>query len=134
MSWIRQSAFARSFLLPLALLLWLSACHKWVQLQPPLQQAIAEEKPRTIRVTMQDGVQKELKEPRVSGDTLISRQTVGQQVEIPLEAVRTVEARKANTPATVALAVGATLGAILVFWASPVRATQTKSAARQSHS
>ena len=114
MSRIRQSVFARSFLLPLALLLWLSACHKWILLQPPFQQAIEKENPSTVRVTMQDGARRELMKPLVRSDTLLSRAIRDQQVEIPLEAVRTVEARKANTLATVALVVGVTLGALVL--------------------
>jgi hypothetical protein len=37
MSCLRRSAFARSFLLPLALLISLSACHEYAKLDSPTQ-------------------------------------------------------------------------------------------------
>jgi hypothetical protein len=125
---VRRSVFARSFLLPLALLIWLSACHKWVPLEPPIEQAIAEEKPGTVRVTLANANPIGLKEPRISGDSLVgvveesyvergkvrrSKRTV----QIPLDSVQTIEERRTDTLATAGTVIGITIGAILVFWA-----------------
>jgi hypothetical protein len=121
MRFFRGSPFIR-FVMLLALVSFLSACHKWVPLEPPVAQALAEEEPGTARVTLANGRQIVFKEPRVSGDSLtglveqpsyiergkIKRDT--QPISILLDDVRSIEERRTNVPATV----GATLGISLL--------------------
>ena len=125
MNRVRQSVFARFFLLPFALLLWLSACHKWVPLEPPVQQAIEESGPGTVRITLADGSRVTVKEPHVSGDSLVGAveestwergklRWEDRMIEIPLGSVQQIEERRANTPATVVTVLGVTLGAMVV--------------------
>ena len=110
MLYFRRSPFLRRVILPLTLLAFLSACHKWVPLEPPVAQAITEQEPGTVRITLTDNSRVVLKEPRVSGDSLIA---LGYTVGVPLEEVQQVEAQRANTPATIGLVVGV----ILLVWA-----------------
>jgi hypothetical protein len=76
MLYFRRSPFLRRVVLPITLLAFLSACHKWVPLEPPVAQAVAERDPGTIRVTLADGSQVVLKEPRISGDSLMALEDV----------------------------------------------------------
>jgi len=104
--YFRGSRVLRRVILPLTLLAFMSACHKWVPLEPPVAQAITEEEPGTVRVTLADNSRVVLKEPRVSGDSLIG---LDDTVGVPLEEVQQVEAQRANTLATIGLVVGSVL-------------------------
>ena len=116
MLYFRRSPFLRRVILPLTLLAFLSACHKWVPLEPPVAQAISETEPGTVRVTLADNSRVVLKEPHVSGDSLIAFEEgkEPQTVALPLEDLQRVEEKRANTPATVFLILGA---AVLAFFA-----------------
>jgi len=114
MLYFRRSPFLRRVILPLTLLAFLSACHKWVPLEPPVTQAITEGEPGTVRVTLSDGWQRVLKEPHISGDSLVA---LDDTVGVALDDVQQIEARRANTPATIGLVVGsiaAAFGVLLV--------------------
>jgi hypothetical protein len=108
MNRVRRSVFARSFVLPLALLLWLSACQKWVPLEPPVAQAMAQEEPGTVRVTLEDSTKMVLQRPRVSGDSLIAVEDGKEPATVALsfEDMVRIEERKANVLATVGLVIG----------------------------
>ncbi len=112
MLYFRRSPFLRRVILPLTLLAFLSACHKWVPLEPPVAQAIAEEEPGTVRVTLADDSRVVLKEPRVSGDSLVA---LDDTVRVALDDVQQIEARRANTPATIGLVVGSIAAAFGVL-------------------
>ena len=119
MPYFRRSPLLRRVVLPLTLLAFLSACHKWVPLEPPVAQAIAEEEPGTVRVTLADSSRVVLKEPRISGDSLVA---LDDTVRVALDDVQQIEARRANTPATIGLVVGSLAAAygvlILLFIAA----------------
>ena len=121
MLYFRRSPFLRFVMLPLALVSFLSACHKWVPLEPPVAQAIAERDPGTVRVTLSDGWQRVLKEPHISGDSLIAFEDgkEPQTVALLLEDLQRVEEKQANPPATIGLVVGslaAAFGILAVAW------------------
>ena len=97
MNRVRQSAFARGLLLPLALLLWLSACHKWVPLETPYATAIAEAHPGEFRVTTADGTKRRMLDPVVTDDSVGG---------VPLTEVQLVEERRTDVVAIVGLVVG----------------------------
>ena len=113
MLYFRRSPFLRRVILSLTLVAFLSACHKWV---PLYTQAITEEEPGTVRVTLADNSRVVLKEPHISGDSLIAFEEgkEPQTVALPLEDLQRVEEKRANTPATVFLILGA---AVLAFFA-----------------
>ncbi len=64
--------------------------------------------PDKVRVTMADGSQVVLREPRVSGDSLMALEDGKEPhtVALPLEDMRQVEEQRANTLATVGLVSG----------------------------
>lgn len=110
---VRQSVFTRALLLPFALLMWLSACHKWVVLEPPY--VPSQEAYGKLRVTDKHGAQVVLEEARLEADSVrgtavtshmehgamrYSKEAVG----IAWESVQHIEKRGTNVPATVGLA------------------------------
>ena len=117
MLYFRRSPLLRRVVLPLTLLAFLSACHKWVPLEPPVARAITEKDPGTVRVTLADSSQVVLKEPRISGDSLIAFEDgkEPQTVALLLEDLQRVEEKRANTPATVGLIVGSLALAYVAF-------------------
>lgn len=69
---LRQSRFVRSVLLPLSLLVWLSACGpRKVELASPYAQTIESDPPGEIFVTRIDGDRLRLVSPSVRADTLL---------------------------------------------------------------
>jgi hypothetical protein len=109
-------------LLPFALLLWLSACHKWVQLEPPVDRAIVQEKPGTVRLTLADTSRIVLVDPSVQGDSLIGilpktrweKPKDQQTVAVNLQDVQEIHERRTKVVATI----GLTLGAMVVALAA----------------
>ncbi len=124
MLYFRRSPLLRRVILPLTLLAFLSACHKWVPLEPPLAQAITEGEPGTVRVTRTDNSRIVLKEPHISGDSLVAFEEgkEAQTVALPLEDLQRVEEKRTNTPAIIGLVVGSLAAAygvlILLFIAA----------------
>ena len=113
MLYFRRSRFLRFVILPLMLIAFLPACHKWVALEPPIALAIAEES-GTIRVTLTDNSRMVLKEPRVSGDSLVA---LGDTVGVALNDVQQVEGRRPNVLATVLVVSGAVVLALVPLYA-----------------
>ena len=111
---LRRSRLMRCTLV-LALVTWLSACHKWVPLEPPVLQTLEATDPDMVRVTRTDGRQVTLKEPRVSQDSLIGfwdESSSSRTTSMPLEAVEGIEERRSDPLAIGGLGLGA---AALVF-------------------
>ena len=50
--YFRRSQFCRLVVLPLTLVSFLSACHKWVDVEPPLAAAIERAEPDRVRLTV----------------------------------------------------------------------------------
>jgi hypothetical protein len=121
MLYFRRSRFLRFVVLPLALVSFLSACHKWVDLKPPIERAFAEEQPESVRLTLVDDSVLAVKTPTVEGDTLfalaadrweevptgVSRdgvpitERVYPSLTVPLDQIRQVEVRRPNTVGTI---------------------------------
>ena len=125
MPYYRRSRFLRRVILPITLLAFLSACHKWVDLKPPFERALAEEQAERVRLTLVDYSVLVVKTPTIEGDTLIALDTRWQDVPsgasidgvgvtkrvhprltVPLDQIRQVEVQKANVVGTVLLAAG----------------------------
>ena len=114
---LRRSRLMRCTLV-LALVTWLSACHKWVPLEPPVLQTLEATDPDMVRVTRTDGRQVTLKEPRVSQNSLIGfwdESSSSRTTSMPLEAVAGIEERQSDTLATVGLVTGAILGPLVLL-------------------
>lgn len=106
----RRSSFVRSFLLPFGLTVWLSACHKWVQLRPPpvelpTQASMPVENRDELRLHVDpDGtVEGTLVDLTQDSVVLVGD---GARLAVPVESVSRVDARRSDTVATVALVVG----------------------------
>jgi hypothetical protein len=130
MLYFRRSPFLRRVVLPLALLAFLSAFYKWVPLEPPVAQAVAEEEPGTVRVTLADSSRIVLKEPHIMGDSLIAFEDgkEPQTVALPLEDLRQVEEQRTNVPATVGLVFGIAVvtSAVVVFVGAAIVGSQKR--------
>ena len=116
MRYFRRSALLRLVVLPFTLTVWLSACHKWVALEPPYGLAIEAAQTDELRVTVA-GEQFVLKSAVVSGDTLL---VAGQTLGIHMDSLQAVDARAADihaTAGTVLLAILAAGAAAFGIWA-----------------
>jgi hypothetical protein len=121
MNRIRRSSFARSFLLPFALTLWLSACHKWVDAGPP-ELALQEQadKPVQDRDRLQLHTEPDTAtfegDPILIGPDSIVLAKGDERVEIPTKEVVRVDVRKSNLLTTGGLvAIGVVIGLLITF-------------------
>ena len=121
----RRTRFFRSVLLPLTLVAFLSACHTWVEVAPPIEGAFAQEQPESIRLTLVSDSVLVVKTPTIEGDTLFGlaadrwlerptgvtrdgvhvTQLVHPRLTVPLDQIRRVEARHESV-----------VGAVLLGW------------------
>ncbi len=96
---------------------FLAGCSSWYVQEVGPQQLITEDQPGKIRVTLTDGSQVVLEQPRVSGDTLMGRiaskgvtpsgeMFVSEQMSIPLSDVADVAIQKTDAGKTTALILG----------------------------
>ena len=117
MLYFRHSPLLRRVVLPLTLLAFLSACHKWVPLEPPVAQAIAETESGTIRITLADSSRMVLKTGymEIEGDSLYSVDVNTRPVTLPLRDVVLVEEEKTDGAMTALL-----IGGIVLVVAVPV--------------
>jgi len=120
MPYYRRSRFLRRVVLPLVLVAFLSACHHWVYLKPPIERALAEEQPESVRLTLVDDSILVVKTPTIEGDTLFGvdvqwlevltgasidgkpiTERVQPSVAVPMENVRNIDVRKFHAVGTV---------------------------------
>ncbi len=103
----RRSKFQRHIVIPLMLTCFLSACHKWVPLEAPVEQALAEHHGK-VRLTLEDGQRVEFESVFVARDSVFrdifgaTRSGVG----VPLSDVAKAEVRKTDVVGIVGLVVG----------------------------
>ena len=103
------SGFIHQVMLPVTLVAFMSACHKWSTVEPG--QPFAEEGTEELRITQTDGQRVVLKESAVVGDTLVGLVN-GDSVSVVLSEADKVEVRKTDVGGTVGLVVG--IGAAIV--------------------
>ncbi len=115
MLYFRRSPLLRRVVLPLTLLAFMSACHKWVPLEPPVARAIAEAESGTIRITLADSSRMVLKARRIEGDSLYATDEKTHAVTLPLHDVLAVEEEKTDGAMTALL-----IGGIVLVVAIPV--------------
>lgn len=94
----------------LSLIVCLSACHKWVVLDPPFSAALAEQKPSAVRATlpMHSVI---VYRPSVNQDTLTgwhraSETSQTPPIRLPVSSIESLETRRGNTAGTVGIVLG----------------------------
>lgn len=70
MGWLRNSQLARSVLVPLGLITWLSACTQPVIHTSPYE-GIVRDAPREVTVVLDDDTRTKIRQPRIVDDSLI---------------------------------------------------------------
>ena len=103
------SRFIHQVMLPVTLVAFMSACHKWSTVQPG--QPFAEDGNAEVRITQTDGQRVYVKESAVVGDTLTGLVN-GHSASIALSETDKIEVRKTDVVGTVGLVVG--IGAAIV--------------------
>ena len=96
-------------MLPVTLVAFVSACHKWSTVEPG--QPFAEEGTEQVRITETDGQRVVVKQAAVVGDSVVGLVN-GDSVSVALSDVDKVEVRKTDVGGTVGLVVG--IGAAVV--------------------
>ncbi len=105
-----RPARCRRPLVLVTLVCFMSACHKWVPLESPVEQTLAEHHGK-VRITLEGGQQVVLDSAWVARDSVFGVAN-GDTIPVALSGVVEAEQRKANVPATVGLVVG---GAAVAF-------------------
>ena len=101
MQYFRRSRFLRSIVL-LTLVTFLPACHKWVPLNRPFDQAITNDRPTLILVTDSDGVQTELNSPSIQAESVVGWDSDRREtLSVELADVSEIYKRETNALVTV---------------------------------
>lgn len=109
----RRSRFARSCLLPFTCTIWLAACHKWVQVGPPLN-VLGEQAARSLderdEIRLHFGPERTLKGRlgEMTPDSLVIVED-GTSERLPTAGVTRVDVRRADVLPTLLLLVGTAL-------------------------
>ncbi len=103
------SRLIHQVMLPVTLVAFMSACHKWSTVEPG--QPFAEDGNAEVRITQTDGQRVYVKESAVVGDTLTGLVN-GHSASIALSETDKIEVRKTDVVGTVGLVVG--IGAAIV--------------------
>jgi hypothetical protein len=103
------SRFIHQVMLPVTLVAFMSACHKWTTVEPG--QPFAEEGTEELRITQTHGQWVVLRQSAMVGDSVVGLVN-GDSVSFALSEVDKVEVRKTDVAGTVGLVVG--IGAAIV--------------------
>ena len=103
----RRSKFQRHLVIPLMLTCFLSACHKWVPLEAPVEQALSEHHGK-VRLTLEDGRRVEYG----SGPAALAFWHRRAQRDTALSDVPKAEVRKTDVVGTGGVVVGVAAAAI----------------------
>ena len=105
------SRFIHQVMLPVTLVAFMSACHKWSTVEPG--QPFAEEGTEELRITQTDGQWFVLKEAAVVGDSVVG--LVGRDsASFAISEMDKIQVRKGDWVGTTLLVFGAVVGASLV--------------------
>ncbi len=115
----RRSKFQRHLVIPLMLVCFMAACHKWVPLASPVEQALAEYHGK-MRLTLETGHRIEVDSVYVARDSVFWRahddaglSATRSGFSVPLSDVAKAEVRKSDVVGTVGLVVGITAAALV---------------------
>ena len=96
------------------LCLGLSSCYKWAPIDPPFEEAFADQLRREVRLTLVDGEQITLYRPQLTHDTIAGFAEANHDgwpdTMIPIDEVEAAENREAKTASTVGLVIGVIVG------------------------
>ncbi len=106
-----RPARCRRPLVLVTLVCFMAACHKWVPLESPVEQALAEHHGK-VRLTLEDGQRLVFDSVRVARDSVFEFSGGDATPLAPLADVSKAEQRGNNTIGTVLLAIG---GAAVLF-------------------
>ena len=116
----RRSKFQRQLVIPLMLTCFLSACHKWVPLDSPVERPLAEYHGK-MRLTLKAGHRIEVDSVYVARDSVFWRahddaglSATRSGFSVPLSDVAKAEVRKSDVVGTVGLVVGLAAAAMVV--------------------
>jgi hypothetical protein len=107
-------------MLPLTLVVFLSACHKWVPLHAPVETAIQAEQPHPVRLTLADGRRLELLNASVVADSVVGAsngrhgELTPLRTAVSLAEVRSVEGRRGDALATVGVVLPSVAAVVLI--------------------
>ncbi len=107
----RRSKFQRHIVVPLMLVCFMAACHKWVPVASPLEWSLADHHGK-VRLTLEDGQRVELESVYVARDSVFRDMGFGATrsgVGVPLSDVAKAEVRKTDVAGIVGLGVGIVL-------------------------
>lgn len=89
----RINRFIHQVMLPVTLVAFMSACHKWSTVQEDPRDFVVQNDVRRVRVDRGSGGEFELTDPVVRGDTLVGSLRNGVEVAIPIADVRELDYR-----------------------------------------
>jgi hypothetical protein len=119
----RRSKFQRHLVIPLMLICFMAACHKWVPVDSPLEWTLADHHGK-VRLTLEAGHRIEVDSIYVARDSVFWRahDDVGlgamrSGFSAPLSDVAKAEVRKTDVVGTLGLVVGVTVAASVVLFA-----------------
>ncbi len=105
------SRLIHQVMLPITLVSFMSACHKWSTVQPG--QPFAEEGAEELRITRTDGQRVVLKESVVVGDSVVGLVN-GDSASFALSDMDKIQVRKGDWVGTTLLVLGVVVGATVV--------------------
>ncbi len=105
----RRSKFQRHLVIPLTLVCFMAACHHWVAVEPPVEQALAEHNGK-VRMTLEDGRRVEFNSARVAEEFWQS----SAQRDTAFSNVAKAEVRKTNVVGLVGFLVGVVVGTVVL--------------------
>ncbi len=105
-----ENPLHRRVVVLVTLVCFVAACHKWVPLESPVKQTLAEHHGK-VRITLEGGQQVVLDSAWIGQDSVFGL-AEGDTTSVPMATVAEVEQEKANVEGTVGLAL---LGAVAAF-------------------
>jgi hypothetical protein len=105
----RRSKFQRRIVIPLMLVCFTAACHKWVPLEPPVEQALAEHNGK-VRITLEGGRRVDFNSGRVAEEFWHG----SAQRDTAFSSVAKAEVRKTNVVGMVGFLVGVVVGTVVL--------------------
>ncbi len=107
-----QSRLVHQVMLPVTLVAFMSACHKWSTVEPG--QPFAEEGTAELRISTTDVYRVVVKQSSVVGDSVVGL-VDGDSASIALSEVKKVEVRKGDWVATTLVVLGVAAGSFVAF-------------------
>ena len=106
-------------IVPLIVLVSLSGCKTWQRVEASPETWIVQERPREVRLTMENGAQRTLRSPVVANDSIVSPAEGPLAVPRPAVALADLRALEvARFSAIKSAALGASILAVAISWAS----------------